>query len=78
MIVVSRAYVDQLCEKAIDRSVPQRSDGAESRRRASHRSGEKCGRHPRELDRLATQLEADAASAPVARDATRLRSLQAA
>ncbi len=77
MVVVPRAHVDQLVRsKAID---PQR---ATSIRTALNRADElRTGqeRNARavldELDRLAAQLEADAASAPVASDATRLRSL---
>ena len=77
MVVVPRAHVDQLVRsKAID---PQR---ATSIRTALNRADElRTGqeRNARavldELDRLAAQLEADAASAPVASDAMRLRSL---
>jgi hypothetical protein len=77
MIVVSRAYVDQLTRaKAIDaqraatlRTALNRAD--ELRTGQERNAGAILG----ELDRLAAQLEADAASAPVARDATRLRSL---
>jgi hypothetical protein len=76
-IVVARAYVDQLARsKGID---PQR---AAALRTALNRADElRTGRERNaatalgELDRLATELETGATSAPVARDATRMRLL---
>jgi hypothetical protein len=76
-VVVARAYVDQLTRsKAIE---PQ---SAAALRTALNRADEiRTGRERsagaviRDLDRLAAELETAAASAPVTRDATRLRSL---
>ena len=77
MIVVARAYVDQFARNnAID---PKR---AASIRTALNRADElRTGRERNaptvldELDRLAAELTGEAATAPVALDATRLRSL---
>ncbi len=75
--VVAHAYLDQLARgKGIE---PQQ---AEALRAALNRAGQlrtgregNAGAALRELDRMATNLEGGAASAPTARDATRMRSL---
>ena len=75
--VVAQAYVDQLA-----RSQGIEPQHAAALRTALNRAAQlRTGREGNavamlgELDRLATDLEAGAASAPVARDATRMRSL---
>ena len=75
--VVAHAYVDQLA-----RSKGIQPQHAAALRTALNRAGQlrtgregSAGATLRELDRLATDLEAGAASAPVARDAMRMQSL---
>ena len=77
MVVVPRAHVDQLVRsKTLD---AQRATSIRTALNNADRLRTGQERNARavldELDRLAAQLEADAAGAPVARDATRLRSL---